>query len=253
MKAILYAGLVAAALYALICLLVYLTQDRLLYLPTRETAWSGAHALRLECRGAVLKVWELHGTARPALLYFGGNAEDVGASLADFDAAFPDRAVYLVNYRGYGGSTGQPSEAALTDDAVVLYDLLSARHSPLAVIGRSLGSGVAVALAARRPVERLVLVTPFDSIAAVAADHFPYLPVRLLVRDRYDSRARITQVRAPILIVVAERDEVVWRGRSDALIAALPPPLRHVVMVPGASHNDIGLSPRYSQALRAFL
>ena len=253
MKVILYAGLVAATLYVLICLFVYLTQDHLLYLPTRETAQSGAHALRIECRGALLKVWELHGTARPALLYFGGNAEDVGANLTDFDAIFPDRAVYLVNYRGYGGSTGRPSEAALTADAAVIYDLLSARHSPIAVVGRSLGSGVAVALAARRPVERLVLVTPFDSIAAVAADHFPYLPVRLLVRDRYDSRAHIAAVRAPMLIVVAERDEVVWRARSDALIAAIPPPLRHVVLVPGASHNDISLSPLYSEALRRFL
>ena len=253
MRAILYAGLLAAAGYSFLCALLYLAQDRLLYLTTPDSPHPGAHTLRIE-RGAVtLKVWELHGAAQPALIYFGGNAEDVGANIPDFDAAFPERAVYLVNYRGYGGSSGRPSEAALTADAEAIYDSLRARHEPIAVIGRSLGSAVAVALAARRPVERLVLVTPFDSIANVAADHFSWLPVRHLVRDRYDSAGKIGQVRAPTLVVVAEHDEVVFRARSDALIAAVSPPLLHTLLVPGATHNDVSFYPVYFQSLREFL
>lgn len=253
MRAVLYAGLLAAAGYGLICVLLYLAQDRLLYLPTPDTARPGAGALRLQRGGATLKVWELHGAAQPALLYFGGNAEDVGANIPDFEAAFPERAVYLVNYRGYGGSTGRPSEAVLIADAEAIYDSLRAHHDPIAVIGRSLGSGVAVALAAHRPVERLVLVTPFDSIADVAADHFPWLPVRPLMRDRYDSLRRIAAVRSPTLVVVAEHDEVVFRARSEALIAAIPPPLRHTLLVPGATHNDVSFYPVYFQSLREFL
>jgi pimeloyl-ACP methyl ester carboxylesterase len=237
----------------LICLLLYLAQDRLLYLPTPEVAYPGARALSIERGAASLRVWELHGAARPALIYFGGNAEDVGANIADFGAAFPARAVYLVNYRGYGGSTGRPSEAALTADAEAIYDSLRLRHDPIAVIGRSLGSGVAIALAARRPVERLILVTPFDSIASVAADHFPWLPVRALLRDRYDSLRRVGAVHAPTLVVVAEHDEVVYRARSDALIAAIAPALRHTVMVTGATHNDVSLHPLYLHSLSAFL
>ena len=253
MRAVLYAGLLAAAGYSLVCVLLYLAQERLLYLPTPDSTRPGTRALHLQ-RGAVtVKIWELHGAAQPALLYFGGNAEDVGANIPDFEAAFSERAVYLVNYRGYGGSTGQPSEAVLIGDAEAIYDALSAHHAPIAVIGRSLGSGVAVALAARRPVERLVLVTPFDSIADVAADHFPWLPVRLLMRDRYDSLRRIAAVRSPMLVVVAEHDEVVFRARSDALIAAIPPPLRHTLLVPGATHNDVSFYPLYFQSLREFL
>jgi len=245
--------LAAGAVYLLTCVLLYLAQDRLLYLPTPEVAHPGARALSVG-RGAVtLRVWELHGAARPALIYFGGNAEDVGANIADFDAAFPARAIYLANYRGYGGSTGRPSEAALTADAEAIYDSVRARHDPIAVIGRSLGSGVAVALAARRPVERLILVTPFDSIAGVAADHFPWLPVRALLRDRYDSLRRIGEVRSPTLVVVAEHDEVVYRARSDALIAAIAPSLRHTVLVPGATHNDVSFDPLYLHSLSAFL
>lgn len=253
MRVILHAVLVAGAIYMLICLLLYLAQDRLLYLPTPEVAYPGARALSIERGAASLRVWELHGAARPALIYFGGNAEDVGANIADFGAAFPARAVYLVNYRGYGGSTGRPSEAALTADAEAIYDSLRLRHDPIAVIGRSLGSGVAIALAARRPVERLILVTPFDSIASVAADHFPWLPVRALLRDRYDSLRRVGAVHAPTLVVVAEHDEVVYRARSDALIAAIAPALRHTVMVTGATHNDVSLHPLYLHSLSAFL
>lgn len=253
MRVVLHAILVAGAIYALICILLYLAQDRLLYLPTPEVAHAGARALSIGRGAAVLRVWELHAAARPALIYFGGNAEDVGANIADFDAAFPGRAVYLVNYRGYGGSTGRPSEAALTADAEALYDSLRGDHDPIAVIGRSLGSGVAVALAARRPVERLILVTPFDSIANVAADHFPWLPVRALIRDRYDSLRRIGAVHSPTLVVVAEHDEVVFRSRSDALIAAITPSLRHTVIVAGATHNDVSLYPRYLQSLSEFL
>jgi hypothetical protein len=252
-RAILYVGLLAAAGYSFLCVLLYLAQDRLLYLPTPDSPGPGAHALRIGRGAATLKVWELHGAAQPALIYFGGNAEDVGANIPDFDAAFPERAVYLVNYRGYGGSSGRPSEAALIADAEAIYDSLRVRHEPIAVIGRSLGSGVAVALAARRPVERLVLVTPFDSLANVAADHFFWLPVRYLVRDRYDSAGSIGQVRAPTLVVVAEHDEVVFRARSDALIAAVSPPLRHTLLVPGATHNDVSFHPVYFQSLREFL
>jgi len=252
-RGILYAGLLAASGYVLLCVLLYLAQDRLLYLPTPDLPHPGARALLFERGAATVKVWELHGAVQPAILYFGGNAEDVGANIPDFDAAFPDRAVYLVNYRGYGGSSGHPSEAALTADAVAIHDSVRAQHAPVAVIGRSLGSGVAVALAARRPIERLVLVTPFDSVANVAADHFPWLPVRPLVRDRYDSLWRIGEVRSPMLVVVAEHDEVVLRARSDALIAAIPPPLRHTLLVPGATHNDVSFHPIYYQKLREFL
>jgi uncharacterized protein len=250
---ILQATLLAGASYALICVLLYLAQDRLLYLPTPEVAHGGARALLIGRGGVSLRVWELHRAAGPALIYFGGNAEDVGANIADFDAAFPARAVYLVNYRGYGGSSGRPSETALTGDAEAIYDALRAQHDPIAVIGRSLGSGIAVALAARRPVERLILVTPFDSIAGVAADHFPWLPVRALLRDRYDSLRRIGAVRSPALVVVAEHDEVVYRARSDALIAAIAPALRHTVVVPGATHNDVSGDPLYLRSLSAFL
>ena len=175
------------------------------------------------------------------------------ASLSDFDTEFPDRAVYVVNYRSYGGSTGRPSEAALISDAHALYDWVTAHHYPVAVVGRSLGSGVATALAADRPIERLILVTPCDSVANVAAEHLFWIPVRWLLKDQYDSLQRIGKVRAPVLAVIAERDEVVSRARSKALIRGIPSTLRHTFVIAHATHNDISAFPDYFPALRKFL
>jgi len=152
-----------------------------------------------------------------ALLYFGGNAEDVSYSLPSLSTAFPDHAVYLLHYRGYGGSSGKPSEAALFADALALFDRVSTDHQNIAVVGRSLGSGVAVHLASLRPVARLVLVTPYDSLQELAARQFPYLPVRWLLLDKFESWRYAEHITVPTLVIAAEHDEVIPRMSTEAL------------------------------------
>jgi pimeloyl-ACP methyl ester carboxylesterase len=130
-----------------------------------------------------------------ALIYFGGNAEDVSRSLPGLSQAFPDYALYLLHYRSYGGSSGTPSEEAIQRDATALFDRAHAEHPQTVVIGRSLGSGVAVRLASQRPASRLILITPYDSFQEIAASHYPALPsgdlaeksipdIRMLLRSR---------------------------------------------------------------------
>ena len=114
-----------------------------------------------------------------ALIYFGGNAEDVSLTRAELAVLLPDTPLYLLHYRGYGGSEGSPSEAALRADARALHAHVAERHSAVTVVGRSLGTGPAVHLAATRPVQRLVLLVPFDSLLAVARGAMPRLPVDL--------------------------------------------------------------------------
>ncbi len=160
--------LVPASLYAGLCLLVFLTQRSQIYYPVRESAAPGATPMLFARDGAEIKVWTVERPGPAALLYFGGNAEDVGASIGLFARRLPNHSLYFVNYRGYGGSTGRPSEDALVRDAVALYDHVRATHSEVSVVGRSLGSGVAVQLASGRDVSRLALVTPFDSLVNVA-------------------------------------------------------------------------------------
>jgi uncharacterized protein len=243
----------AVAVYIGLCWLLYARQNQMLYFPPAESNPRGFSALRIPSGDVIIKVWQLHSDVARALLYFGGNAEDVAADLTDFDPVFRDRAVYLVNYRGYGGSTGAPSEAGLVADAQAVYDALQVRHEHIAVMGRSLGSGVATALAATRPVEKLVLVTPYDSLTNVAADHYGWVPVRWLLKDRYDSATRMSAVSVPVFVVVAEHDEVIFRPRSDALIAAIPTARRQVLILPGATHNDLGGVATFLTPVQEFL
>ncbi len=118
-------------------------------------------------------------------------------------------------------------------DAVALYDMVQKRHSKIVVVGRSLGSGVAAYLASLRTVERLVLVTPFDSVEAVAAEQFRFFPVRWLLRDRYESSKYVQSVSAPTLIVVAARDEVIPLARTQALYAQFRPGVASMRVVEG--------------------
>ena len=236
--------LVPAGLFAGLCLLMFLTQRSQIFYPVRESTVPGATPTRFAVDGAEIKVWTVSRPGRAALLYFGGNAEDVGASIGRFADLLPEHSLYFVNYRGYGGSTGKPSERALVGDAIALYDDLRTRHEEIHVLGRSLGSGVAVQLAVERDVRRLVLVTPFDSLVNVARAHYPWMPVGLLMRDRFDSVSLAPALSSETLVVVAEADEIIPRDRSDALIRAFRDSPR-VVVLEGARHNGIDLDLRY--------
>lgn len=244
---------IALVIYAAICGTLYAAQRSLLYYPTPESQSEHARAVRIETSGAVLKVWHLQSSGERAILYFGGNSEDVAGNIDAFAAAFPNTDVYLVNYRGYGGSTGAPSERALLADAEVLFDEVRSRHPRVAVIGRSLGSGVAVHLASVRDVSKLVLVTPYDSITRVAQRHFVVVPVSWLLQDRFDSFGKASQVRAPVLVLLAERDRVIPRAHGERLVSAFAKGQAEVRTLAGTNHDSIASSPEYCSALAAFL
>jgi len=240
-----------ALAYLAVCLLLFVFQRSLIWHP--QPAWpaDGAASLVLE-RGAVRVRVTLHPADGPdALLYFGGNAEAVAGSLPELRRAFPAHALYLMHYRGYGGSGGRPSEAAVVSDALALYDTVRARHPNVTVMGRSLGSGVAIQVAAQRPAARLVLVTPFDSLRELAARQFPFVPVRWLLRDPFESGGHAGQVRAPTLVLVAEHDEVIPRASSEALLRRFPPGLAALAVLPGTGHNTISSGPDYVRWLQA--
>ena len=240
--------------YLALCALMYFGQRSQIYFPVRESDPPGAAAIRLAMAdGADLKIWVVPRPGPHALVYFGGNAEDVAGNLPAFASAFPAHSLYLMNYRGYGGSGGVPSESALLADAAALFDYLRPRHPQISVMGRSLGSGVAVHLASVRDVHRLVLVTPYDSLVNVASEHFRYLPVGWLMRDRYESAKRVPAVRAPTLVVIAGADEIIPRQRSEALVGAFPAAQVRSELLPGATHNGLDQMPQYLERVEEFL
>ncbi|WP_457206710.1 alpha/beta hydrolase [Nocardioides sp. P5_C9_2] len=218
---------------------------------TRVAADATTYSLTV---GAVeLRGWVVNPGRARALVYFGGNGERLDPWREVLEARFPEHTSYLIAYRGYGASEGRPSQSALSDDAVALVDHVSERHpgGRVDVLGRSLGSAVAVHVATRRAVDHVVLVTPFDSLAATAADLFPGLPVAALIQDRWDSAALAADVRAPVLVLRAGRDAVVRPARTRALVGALSDPT--VVSLPDAGHNTISDDPTYWTRIAEFL
>ena len=234
--------------YLGLCGVLFINQRNLIYFPQPRSISSGT-TLTLSVEDAQVLVTTRQRNGSKALLYFGGNAEDVSYSLPSLSNAFPDHAIYLLHYRGYGGSTGNPSEAALFADALVLFDKVHADHQTIVVVGRSLGSGVAVHLASLRPVARLVLVTPYDSLQALAAQQFPYFPVRWLLQDKYESWRYAERITVPTLVVAAEHDEVIPRANTEALYKRFRAGVASFQVVAGAGHNTISESTEYMRLL----
>ena len=240
---------ILAALYLLLCATLFFAQRTLIYFP-QARAMTPPETLRLAVGDIELEVSARPHSGPNALIYFGGNAEDVSLNLPDFLAAFPRHALYLMHYRGFAGSGGTPSQEALQRDALALFDHVQAEHSCVAVIGRSLGSSIAVYLASERPVDRLVLVTPFDSLTEVAVGAMPWVPVRWLLRDRYETHRNAAAIAAPTLLLTAARDQIVPQARSEALYRAFRPGVATQLTIPKRGHNDISWSPMYLPALR---
>jgi len=227
--------------------------NRLLY-PGAETSLSAQEPdLELIVGGIALRGWEVNPGQKQALVYYGGNGESLDWLVEPLSAKFPDHTSYLVAYRGYGASEGKPCERVLTTDAVAVFDHAAARHrGSVDVVGRSLGSAVAIQVAVRRRVRRLVLITPFDSMAALAAEHYPRLPVRLILRDHWDSAAVAHQLRAPALVVRAGRDQVVFPAATDRLLATLPAEPQ-VLNLRRRDHNTVDADPTYWPTIVEFL
>lgn len=181
-----------------------------------------------------------HRASRGLLLVFGGNAEDNGWRLRHFDGWLDDVDIATFYYRGYGPSGGKPNEAVLTADAARILDHLQALLQParIVVAGFSLGSGVAAQLARARPLAGAILVTPFDSIAAVAGERYPYAPVRWLLRHPFRSDEALADLDLPVAVIAAERDRVVSPARTKRLVARLRRPVL-VAWIEGASHVSI--------------
>ena len=241
---------------------VWLLQDHLVFFP--QPLVSSAHlpsnAVPLEViaqDGTHLRGWIRIAARTPAplVLYFGGNAEEVSWTIAE--RRWPDAwSVAAVNYRGYGRSGGKPGEEALRGDALAFHDAVSSRSdvldSRIAVVGRSLGTGVAITVAAERRVERIVLASPYDSLVAVGEGHYPWLPVRMLLRHRFDVLDMARTVRLPLLAVVAEHDSIIPTARSRALYDAWRAPKAWRVIA-GTDHNTLTLPDAFWAEIEAFL
>jgi pimeloyl-ACP methyl ester carboxylesterase len=257
---------VAAALAFGTPLAAYVLQDKLIFQqrPLAEAEHQAVAQRHPEAAdiflqsedGVRLHAWHVQGAPEaPLVLYFGGNAEEVSWMLDQLRSRGDDAAAraawLLVDYRGYGASEGAPSEQALTADALAWYDRFAGSSTRVYAFGRSLGSGVAVQLAAARRLDGVILVAPFDSLVQVGKHHYPLLPVGLLLRHRFDSLGRAPSITAPLLCIAAAHDEVIPPQHARRLFEAWAGAKRWVE-VPGR-HNEMDLQPDFWPSIGAFL
>lgn len=254
-------AVVLAAIYVVVAIAAFVMQRRLMYFPDPVRVEPSAFALAgVEERelktadGATLVAW--YGRAapgQPTLLYFHGNAGNL-ASRSERVRKYVERGIgiLMLSYRGYGGSTGSPSERANVADAKVAYDALirdGLAPKDIILYGELLGSGVAVQLAADKPVGAVILDAPYTSIVDVAAQAYPFLPVRGFILDRYDTMRHLNGVKAPLLVLHGEEDEVIPVAMGRAVYDAAKG-LKEIVTFPGAGHSDHHLSGSYEEVFR---
>ena len=248
---------------------LYFYQEKMLFFPTppvggvQRPARGEVEEVRLATAdGVQLNGWFVrsdadHGSGGvPLVIYFGGNAEDLSWLVGIADR-FGGHSLLLVNYRGYGGSGGRPGESALFADALLAYDY-AIQHwgldrSRIVAMGRSLGSGVAVHLAARRPLAGVILVSPYDSVRSVAQSIYQWLPVGLLLKHPFDSLSRAGNLNVPLLCLVAGNDGVIPRAHSKRLFDAWGSTDKRWAEVRGADHDGVSGEPVYWDEIASFL
>jgi len=243
-----------AAVLAVVALLVFAwtLQRRLIYLPASGPAPAigaelpGGEEVSFDTEdGLRLRGWFIPGGAGAAgatVLVFNGNAGDRSARAPLAGAlARAGISVLLFDYRGYGGNPGHPTETGLAADAAAAHSYLlsrpDVRAGSILYFGESLGAAVALGLAVEHPPAALVLRSPFTSLADVGQVHYPFLPVRALLKDRYDSIGRVRSVNCPLLVVAGAADTIVPGRLSHQLYDAAAEPKRYIE-IPDAGHND---------------
>jgi len=244
--------IITITIYLLFGLYLYIKQRDILYHPTEPIVHKFKKKI-FAINNQKIVATLLNRGHKKALIYFGGNAETVDYNIQNFIDLFNDTTIYLVNYRGYGGSSGKPTETSLYADALAIYDEIDSQHESISLIGRSLGSGVATYLASKRPIEKLILVTPFDSISSVAQEIFLWYPMSLLLKDQYRSIDRVADIKAETLILIAQDDKIVSYERSKALIDSFTDREVTVKILENTTHNSISYDPLYYRYMRDFL
>ncbi|RWB99509.1 MAG: hypothetical protein EOQ56_17625 [Mesorhizobium sp.] len=251
--------LAVAGLYAVVVAVVYVLQSWLIF-PAGLAAFgpdlpAGARDVELATEDGervVLVRLPARQAAepRPLLLGFAGNAWNADALALMLHQLFPEHEVAALHYRGYAPSSGSPSAAALLDDARRAHDqLASDAKAGIVAIGLSIGAAVAADLATARPLRGIVMVTPFDSLRELAAHHYPWLPVRLLLRHRMEAAEALRDLDVQTAVITAENDTIVPAARSAPLREAARDLRSHIAIAAG--HNDLYDHPDFAGALRA--
>jgi fermentation-respiration switch protein FrsA (DUF1100 family) len=255
-------AIIALLTYAVLCAILYFSQRALMYFPDRARTLpadaglpQAVEEVLTSTNGAKVIVWHVPPRGdKPVVLYFHGNGGSLSYRVDRFRALIADgTGLVALSYRGYGGSTGSPSEEGILADARAAYAFTAARYPArrIAVFGESLGTGVSVAIAAEKPVGHVILQSPFTSAADVGAAVYFFVPVRFFMKDQFRSDDRIGAVKAPVLVLHGERDTIVPIRFGERLFAMIRSDKRFV-RFPEGGHVNLDPLGALSE-VRAFL
>ena len=257
-------GIVTSAIliYLVVIFILYFLQEKLLFFPQpleeNVRRMFSRYEIAIQSGDIRLSGWFIKGEATEKellIIYFGGNAEEVSGNILSI-GRIRASCFLLMNYRGYGDSEGSPSQSALLADAINIYDEIVRKRSiqpeQVVLMGRSLGSGVAVYLASKRFVKGLILVAPYDSLVNVAKFHYPIFPVKWLMKHPFDSLQLAPHIQFPVLNLMASNDTIVPNRLSENLMKGWGGKTSSV-MIQGAHHNDISQFDQYWKAINRFL
>ncbi len=241
---------IAIILYIVACFLLYRSQEDIIFLGAKNSdisITSSVQEITLETEGIQLSWYKKDIGSAMTTLYFGWNAEDVrgifGRNIFSWNTI-------AFNYRSYGKSGWKPSEEKLFQDALFIYDSMIASWlifpNKTVIVGRSLWTGIASYLATKRQIQKLILITPYDSMESLAKANYPYFPISILLKHKFNTQQIIQGYTGKVLFIIAENDSVIPYWHSQELINATQTE-KNVVHIKWATHNSI-LS--YSGALQ---
>jgi pimeloyl-ACP methyl ester carboxylesterase len=254
--------------FILILLLLYLFQEKLIFYPQKiseknsnyiRSSHKNIEDITLQMKGGTrLSGWlvkNIQNGKSKLIIYFGGNAEEVSWMINEADR-FKDWSAALMNYRGYGLSDGKPGEKSLFSDALEIFDYFSNRkdvdRTRIVLIGRSIGTGVAVYLARNRDAAGVVLVSPYDSLASIAQEIFPFLLVGLILKHKFDSISIASYIKVPALVLIASDDKVIPTRHSEKLAEKWGAKVE-IKEIKGVDHNTISDREEYWESIAEFL
>lgn len=247
---------IVAGVYGCAVLWMWIRQEHYLFLPKHYDPLPEFEQFRRDrvINGVRLQGWFLDKGKEKTVIYHGGNAEDLSGHCEIFWNSL-DANVLLVNYRGYGQSEGTPGEKEMVADCIAIVDLFRKETGTPAenifLMGRSLGTGVAVQVAAARPAAGLILVTPYENIAAIARFQYPWLPIKRMLRHTFHAIDFAPQIKIPSLVILAESDEVIPVESGRKLGETLGGP-KEIITLP-TGHMDINEHPDYFPTINSFL
>ena len=247
--------------YLFLCLVIFIFQDKVIFIARKFNENSpsmSAHKheeITIEVNKIRLHGWLLNPGNDKLIIYYGGSAEEVSGRIGEL-ALISNYTSLVLNYRGYGISEGSPTEKGLLDDAVKVFDKVTAQLNippeKVILLGWSLGTSVAVHVACQRNVSKVILTTPFDNHINVIKKYLPIFPFKLLIRHPFDSVSIADKIKAPTMIFIAENDKVISLNSSMNLANHITAPL-NIITIKDAGHNDIHSFERYVTEINDFI